>query len=81
MYISHFYAILFTNKNPFCVSSGMDKERTMLCMAKAIITIGRQYGSGGREIGQRLAEKLGIKCYDSELLDRAAKTAVCARRF
>ena len=42
-------------------------------MAKAIITIGRQYGSGGREIGQRLAEKLGIKCYVSELLDRAAK--------
>ena len=32
-------------------------------MAKTntIITIGRQFGSGGREIGQRLAEKLGIK--------------------
>ena len=38
-----------------------------------IITIGRQYGSGGKEIGLRLAEELGIKCYDKELLDRAAK--------
>ena len=40
-----------------------------------IITIGRQYGSGGREIGMRLAEELGIKCYDSELLTKAAKVS------
>ena len=33
-----------------------------------IITIGREYGSGGLEIGQKLAEKLGIKCYDKELI-------------
>lgn len=38
-----------------------------------IITIGRQFGSGGREIGQKLAENLGIKYYDKELLSRAAK--------
>ena len=53
-------------------------------MAKTntIITIGRQFGSGGREIGQRLAEKLGIKCYDSELLDRAAKdSGMCQEIF
>ena len=40
---------------------------------KTIITIGRQYGSAGRQIGRALAEELGIKCYDKELLDRAAK--------
>lgn len=34
-----------------------------------IITIGREYGSGGLEIGQKLAEKLGIKCYDKELIE------------
>ena len=28
-----------------------------------IITIGRQFGSAGREIGEKLAEELGIKCY------------------
>lgn len=40
---------------------------------KTIITIGRQYGSGGREIGQKLAEKLGIPFFDKELLARVAQ--------
>ena len=38
-----------------------------------IITIARQFGSGGHEIGRRLAEHLGIPCYDKELLTHAAK--------
>lgn len=38
-----------------------------------IITISRQMGSGGREIGQKLAAELGIPFYDKELLARAAK--------
>ncbi len=38
-----------------------------------IITIGRQFGSGGREIGEKLAQKLNIPFYDKELLSRAAK--------
>ena len=47
-----------------------------------IITIGRQYGSGGKEIGMRLAEELGIKCYDSELLTKAAKSSgMCEEIF
>ncbi len=41
-------------------------------MANKIITITRQYGSGGREIGQKLAEKMGIEFYDNKLLDIAA---------
>lgn len=40
---------------------------------KTIITIGRQYGSGGREIGKLLAQKLGIGYYDKELLRKAAQ--------
>lgn len=40
---------------------------------KTIITIGRQYGSGGREIGQKIADHYGIKFYDRELLARVAK--------
>lgn len=35
---------------------------------KLIVTIGRQYGSGGSEIGKRLAENLGLHCYDKEIL-------------
>ncbi|MCD7825219.1 MAG: cytidylate kinase-like family protein [Clostridiaceae bacterium] len=38
-----------------------------------IITISRQYGSGGREIGQKIAERYGIPFYDNELITRAAK--------
>ena len=38
-----------------------------------IITIGRQVGSGGRLVGRLLAERLGIKFYDREILSRAAK--------
>ena len=38
-----------------------------------IITIGRQFGSAGREIGEKVAEYFNIPCYDKELLTRAAK--------
>lgn len=38
-----------------------------------IITIGRQFGSGGRAIGEKLAEKLGVRFYDKELISMAAK--------
>lgn len=39
---------------------------------RCIITIGREYGSGGREIGEKLAEKLGISFYDRNFLEMAA---------
>ncbi len=38
-----------------------------------IITIGRQFGSQGREIGEKIAKLFNIPCYDKELLSRAAK--------
>lgn len=37
------------------------------------ITISRQYGSGGRELGEKLAKKLGIPFYDKELIAMIAK--------
>lgn len=42
-------------------------------MSNIIYTIGREFGSGGKAVGDMLAKKLGIKCYDKELLQRAAK--------
>lgn len=42
-------------------------------MDKTIITIGRQFGSGGRAIGEKLAKKLGVSFYDKELISIAAK--------
>ena len=53
-------------------------------MAKTstIITIGRQYGSAGREIGYKVADELGIKLYDKEMLNRAAKeSGICQELF
>ena len=38
-----------------------------------IITIGRQFGSGGREIGKRLADLFGIAYYDKELIKLASE--------
>lgn len=38
-----------------------------------IITIGREYGSGGHDIARKLAERLHIPCYDKEILKEAAK--------
>ncbi len=40
---------------------------------KSVITISREFGSGGREIGAAVAEKLGIEFYDKELISLAAK--------
>ena len=49
---------------------------------KIIITIGRQYGSGGKLIGQKLSEALSIPCYDKELLTVAAqKSGICQEMF
>lgn len=42
-------------------------------MKKNIITISRQFGSGGREVGERLAKELNIPFYDKELIELAAK--------
>ncbi len=42
-------------------------------MKGTILCIGRQYGSGGREIGEKLAKNLGVVCYDKLLIRQAAK--------
>lgn len=46
-----------------------------------VITISRQFGSGGHEVGVRLAKKLGIPFYDGELLDIAAKNSRFAESY
>lgn len=42
-------------------------------MENEIYTIGREFGSYGKQVGEKLAERLGIKFYDKELLQKAAK--------
>jgi cytidylate kinase len=48
---------------------------------KFIITIGRQIGSGGRQIGEKLATQLGISFYDKELIQIASKESGLGKEF
>lgn len=50
-------------------------------MSNRIITISREFGSGGRTIGREVAKKLGISCYDSELLEKAAEKSGFTKEF
>lgn len=50
-------------------------------MAKTIITIGREFGSGGRTIGKEVASRLGIECYDDKIIDEAAKISGFTAEF
>ncbi|MGN0378663.1 MAG: AAA family ATPase [Butyrivibrio sp.] len=50
-------------------------------MDNYVITVGREYGSAGRQIAMQLAKELGIKCYDKELLAYAAKESGLAEEL
>ena len=50
-------------------------------MSNRIITISREFGSGGRTIGKEVAAKLGIHCYDSELIEKIAQESGLAKEF
>ena len=50
-------------------------------MKNRIITISREFGSGGRTIGRETAEKLGIPCYDHELFDKIAEKTGFAKGY
>lgn len=50
-------------------------------MKHKIITISREFGSGGRTIGKKVAEALGIPCYDAELIEELAKESGFAESY
>lgn len=50
-------------------------------MEKKIITISREFGSGGRSIGRKVAEKLGVPFYDKELVEQVALESGFAPKF
>ena len=49
--------------------------------SKFVVNIGRQLGSGGREIGEKLAARLGIDFYDKELINLASEESGLCREF
>ncbi len=46
-----------------------------------IITISREFGSGGRTIGKKAAEALGIPCYDHDIIERVAEESGFAKEY
>ena len=46
-----------------------------------VITISREFGSGGREVGFRLAQKLGVPFYDKEIISMAAENSNIAETY
>ena len=50
-------------------------------MKNRIITISREFGSGGRTIGRKTAEELGIPCYDRELIQKIARESGFAESY
>ncbi len=46
-----------------------------------VITLGRQHGSNGHDIARRLAEELGYKCYDKEIVDEAASASAFSKEI
>ncbi len=50
-------------------------------MSNRIITISREFGSGGRTIGRMAAQKLGIPCYDQELIEKIAQESGIVKTY
>ena len=50
-------------------------------MAKTIITLGREYCTGGRYIAEDVANALGVKLYDKELITMAAKNSGLSSKY
>jgi cytidylate kinase len=68
---------------PFIISENfIFLQKIMILMDKIVLSIGRQYGSGGSEIGRNLANELNISYYDKELLAIAAQeSGLCPEIF
>ena len=54
------------------IHTGTDKGEGTVDVMNKVITVSREFGSGGRELGVKLADALGIPFYDKELISMAA---------
>ena len=83
--INEIIAVIMAKKG-FEWAGELQKEEEMpqteeMASALPVITISRQHGSGGREIGRKLAEQLGIPFYDNELIEQAASSSPIDKSF
>lgn len=66
---------IFAGKETIRLPCDMDNMQTKSLPDRYVITVGRSFGSGGRQLGRLIAERLGIAFYDKELLVEAARKA------
>lgn len=71
---------MFVTRNKLIISDNDLFEKGVVYM-RSIITISREFGSGGREIGKKLADRFGVPFYDKELLEIASKESGIAREL
>lgn len=69
IFLSETDLLILQGKNKRKMSETVSKDN---CPDGCVIVIGRQFGSGGRRIGKKVAERLGFGYYDKELLSKAA---------
>ena len=76
------YEIRILNKNPEINNLSITDTNTKNTLnKKVIITISREYGSGGRYIGKLVADKLGIKLYDKDLVEKLSKETGFSKEY
>lgn len=84
----------FTKKTPFVpkkllqfsengsiIKEEKNEKRKEGFLMKKVITIGREFGSGGRELGRKLAERLGIAYYDREIITAIAEKTALSEEY
>ena len=80
-FVKDFSCFLCTKYKKCAIISPVQEERSDAVM-KSIVTISREFGSGGREIGRLLAKELDVPFYDKELLEIASKeSGICEELF
>ena len=74
------WKISFCKEKSKCGKIQVQKEGGDV-MSKRIITISREFGSGGRTIGKMVADQLGIAFYDKELIEKIAEETGFSKKF
>lgn len=77
--------ILLITENKKLSENKLEKKeitkKTTNLKKRIVITIGREYGSGGRYVGQLVAKKLGINCYDNEFIQKLASETGLSEKY
>ena len=80
-FISPAYKVLDSWISPRAGASGAESPSPADGGRRVVVTVAREYGSGGRQLGQLIAKRLGVKCYDKEIIELAARKSGLTERY